>query len=49
VAAEAAVRAALDEAAGMDESAIDARATTLERDAGIAAQLGIELSTGVAS
>jgi hypothetical protein len=49
VAAEAAVRAALEEAAGADEGAIRSRAAALESDAGIAARIAVELSAGVAS
>lgn len=49
VAAEAAVRTALDEAAGVDDAAICSRAAALESDAGIAARLAVELSAGLAS
>lgn len=49
VAAEAAVRAALDEAGSIDENDIRSRAGALERDASIAAGFAVELSAGVAS
>lgn len=49
VAAEAAVRAALDEAMRTDESEVHARAAALERDASVASQLAVELIRGVAS